>query len=269
VIPTRESGASHPNVDLHELRPKRGEGNVAWFARCGLQDGVVLLGGSSLVDFRLRVAQSQLRGDLTPSYWSLCGLISHSDRRFLTVPLQIPDISDVPRTNAVQELRLSDVDDPVAWPNIGIVRFAGNAAAVVAQADKLHIRRSVVDLPELVLAWLAYGWAAGGADNPLLRTRGVPSAAFVETAHALAGIELTPGLSSASSCPEAIWQAVKWWREYYEGAVEVAGRGEARPVVPVGVYGLRQRAAMMVIRPDSATAAAAAVRAAPRGGATA
>jgi len=268
MIPTRESGATHPNRDLRELRPTRGEGNVAWFGRCGMEDGVLLLGGSSLVDFRLRVAQSQVRGDLTPSYWSLCGLISARDGRFLTVPLQTPDISNVPRTNAIRELRLSDVDDPVAWPNIGVVRFAGNPGAVLEQANKLHIRRSVIDLPELVLTWLAYGWAAGSADNPLLRSKGVPSAAFVETAHALAGIELTPGLSSASSCPEAVWQAVKWWREYYEGAVEIAGRGEAQPVVPQGVYGLRQRSAHVVIRPDSAAAAAAAARA-RRGGTSA
>jgi hypothetical protein len=68
-----------------------------------------------------------------------------------------------------------------------------------------------------------------------------PSAAFVEAAHSLAGIELTPGLSSSASCPEAVWQAVKWWHEYYAGVAELGAA--ARPVrwCPPGRYALRQR----------------------------
>jgi hypothetical protein len=31
-----------------------------------------------------------------------------------------------------------------------------------------------------------------------------------------AGFDLTPGLESRASCPEAIWQAAKWWHKYYE-----------------------------------------------------
>ncbi len=31
-----------------------------------------------------------------------------------------------------------------------------------------------------------------------------------------AGFETTPGLASRSSCPEAIWQAAKWWYEHFE-----------------------------------------------------
>ncbi len=35
-------------------------------------------------------------------------------------------------------------------------------------------------------------------------------AALGRRGHALAGVDLTPGLASEASCPEAIWQAAKW-----------------------------------------------------------
>ena len=33
---------------------------------------------------------------------------------------------------------------------------------------------------------------------------------------AAAGYDLTPGLESRSCCPEAIWQAVRWWQDYQQ-----------------------------------------------------
>jgi hypothetical protein len=85
----------------------------------------------------------------------------------------------------------------------------------------------------------------------------------------MAGFELTPGLSSASSCPEAIWQSAKWWTYYYEsaakereraidrlteaeGGAEVASAGTAErlaaalPMIPTGFFIVRQRAASVV-----------------------
>jgi hypothetical protein len=250
VIPTRESPVSDPNANLQALPPEEDEGNAAWFRRAPWHDGVILLGGTSLIDFRFRVAQSQLRSDLTPSYWSLCGLI-REDGSLRTVPFQLSDVSAVPRTNAVRTLSIDEFDDPIDWPNIAIVRFADNSAAVERHADRVAERRSVVDLPGLLLDWLAFGWATEAAANPLLRGRGMPSAAFVEAAHALAGIELTPGLSSAASCPEAIWQAVKWWHEYYAGTAELGTASEAQPLVPVGRHALRQRSAAVRLPADA------------------
>ena len=100
MIPTRESPVSESNPDLQPLAPADGEDNAAWFARAPIRDGIILVGGTSLVDFRLRVAQSQLRSDLTPSYWSLCGLV-RSEGSITTVPFGLADPSAVPRTNAV------------------------------------------------------------------------------------------------------------------------------------------------------------------------
>jgi hypothetical protein len=241
MIPNRESSASRPNADLRKARSSSLQTNSAWLAEQGRVEGVILLGGASLVDFRLRVAQSGLRGDLTPSYWSMCGLLVDDGTRFLSVPLSVPDASSVPATNAVRECAMADYDDPERWPNIGVVSFATEMRVVVEQAREVASRRTVVELPALVLAWLGFGWGVTGQDNPLNDSLGIPSAVFIETAHALAGVELTPGLASAASCPEAIWQAAKWWHEYYEEAPTIAiGARSAGPMPPQGRYAIRQ-----------------------------
>ena len=46
-----------------------GEGNRKWLGRLGDEDGVILIGGTTLADFGVRVAQSALRDDMLPSYW--------------------------------------------------------------------------------------------------------------------------------------------------------------------------------------------------------
>ncbi len=242
MIPTRESPATDENELLQPHEPQAREGNGAWLSRCPLRSGIVLLGGSSLVDFRLRFAQSELRSDLTPSYWSLCGLIAE-DGTIRTAPLQPDDVSHVPVANAVRTMSIDDFDDPTEWPNVAILSFAENAGAVALQADRVAQRRTIVDLPPLVLDWLGYAWATNGGTNPLAAGRGIPSAAFVHAAHSLAGIELTPGLASTAACPEAIWQAVKWWHEYYAGVVEIGAASASKPTVPRGYYALRQRSA--------------------------
>lgn len=250
MIPTRESPVSAPNEELQPLPPQVGEGNAAWFRRSPIREGIVMLGGTSIVDFRLRVAQSQLRSDLTPSYWSLCGLI-RDDGSFRSVPLQPANVADVPRTNAVRTMSIEEFDDALDWPNVCVLRFAANTAAVEKHADRVATRRTIVDLPALLLAWLAHAWATNFDANPLADGNGIPSAAFVVAAHSLAGIELTPGLSSAASCPEAIWQAVKWWHEYYAGVAELGVAVEAGPLVPIGRYGLRERSAAVRLPEDA------------------
>jgi hypothetical protein len=73
----------------------------------------------------------------------------------------------------------------------------------------------VLDGVDLTLRWLAYVWGVARSGNPLLDGMGIPSAAMLEVVIGAAGFDLTPGLESRSSCPEAIWQAAKWWHEYY------------------------------------------------------
>jgi hypothetical protein len=45
------------------------------------------------------------------------------------------------------------------------------------------------------------------------------------------GIELTPGLATRASCPEAMWQAARWWHPYYLDRAP-SGAGTAGPSTP-------------------------------------
>ena len=45
---------------------------------------------------------------------------------------------------------------------------------------------------------------------------GIPGAAVLEAAYAAEQFDLTPGLESRSSCPDAIWQAARFWYLYQQ-----------------------------------------------------
>lgn len=257
MLSMRASPAVGPNSGVVELQADRAESNRAWLARAGMPAGILLLGGASLVDVRVRFAQSIVRRDLTPSSWSQAGLLLDGEH-MLTVPLDgAVDPSTVPATNAIRTVALDAFDDPGRYPNIAIVAFAaGGTGELATAAEEVRRQRALIDLPALVVAWLAYAWGVEDG-NPLLAGRGLPSAAFVEAAHAVAGIELTPGLASASSCPEAIWQSARWWGDYYRESARVAAAGiarsagHARPQVPSGFYAVRQPNAAVTIDPAS------------------
>jgi hypothetical protein len=240
MIASRRAHGAKQNQDLKELKAGKNEGNVRWLERAKADHGLILLGGTSLGHFRLRVAQSHVRGDFMPSFWSVAGIITRPGR-LATVPLEnIGEAAAVTRDNGVVEVPLKTFDDPERFPNIAALQFAtavdpGHLAAV--RAD-----RSIADLPTLMLKWLGYAWGTDQPGNPLLQGSGIPSAVFVESVYSLARIDLTPGLSTASSCPEAIWQSAKWWRKFYEGAVETQS-STAPAVVPRGSYTIRQEAA--------------------------
>ena len=259
----RRSPSEDPNRGLKEDKPRRSEGNVAWLKRHGDADGIILLGGSSLADFRVRVAQSHLRHDLLPSHWSFCGILL-GEGVLASVPFDLASVSAVPACNGVRMCPLADYDDPKQYPNVAVIRFAEVHEHVRRDIDRVRTDRSLLDLPALMLPWLGYIWGVPDATNPLPKGIGLPSAAFVETVFAMAGFELTPGLSSASSCPEAIWQSAKWWTDYYEAVSARAGGAaggnsapqgpapvpaaapvveppSAIPMVPSGAFVLRQR----------------------------
>ena len=248
MLAIRHSQAMAPNDSLHNMPAQRRESNCAWLGRLGATSGILLLGGSSLAHFRIRVAQSHVRSDLLPSFWSLVGILV-DEQTFASVPFDgRSDPSIVPRTNGVQTCRLEEYDDPVRFPNIAVVHFTDDERPIHQNIDRVKSERSVIDLPTLMLPWLGYIWSVGQAANPLLAGQGLPSAAFVETVYGIAGIELTPGLSSASSCPEAMWAAAKWWHQFYG---DEAGRGDAAHAIarkPAGQFAVRQPAAAVVER---------------------
>jgi hypothetical protein len=243
MIRFRISTATEVNPQLKEI-PDIKLSNVEWLQKHGgeyLREGsLLLLGGSSIIDFRLRVAQSHARSDLRPSLWSHVAILMERQRRTWVlneVSLMPPKgFDDVPSRNARQDNTLDHYADPQLWCNIALLSFPIDGKEVQDGIQRLSRDRGIVDLGELIVPWLAYVWGVGNAGNPLLQDKGLPSAAFAETVMSIAGLELTPGLSSQSSCPEAIWQSAKWWYQFY---AQTDGDGQ----LPKGIYALRQLSA--------------------------
>lgn len=244
MLGVRLSGQRRPNPRVERFPAKRSESNAEWIARAGVTDGLILLGGSDLAAFRVRVAQSHARSDLLPSFWSLMGVLVNAEA-FLSVPLA-QAASTVPARNGIIACEMSDYDDPRVFPNIALLRFVDSSDLILENARRVERQRAVVDIPTLLVAWLEFIWGAGSGRNPLLEQKGVPSAAFVEAAYGLSGVELTPGLSSASSCPEAVWQSAKWWNDFYESTASTPLDQNLTGIVPEGRYVTRQPAAAVV-----------------------
>lgn len=251
MIPIRQSNADKANSKLLEIKAEPNETNSAWLKRVGAKDGVLLLGGASITHFRIRVAQSHARADLKPSSWSLAGIL-WSESSFLAVPLELTgDSADIAQGNGIQYCQMSDYDDPERFPNIAVLRFTRDTKKILAncellagnKAEKKPAQRNIIDLPTLMIPWLSFIWISGRASNPLTDGLGLPSAAFVETVYGIAGIELTPGLASATSCPEAIWQAAKYWYQFYKEAASTDNSRNAAQQIPTGQYAVRQKEA--------------------------
>src|SRR5207253_525142 len=105
-------------------------------------------------------------------------------------------------SNGVRTIALGTFDDPGWFPNLAIITFGLDPAAIADNVERVKAQRSLIDLPRLLVPWLGYVWGAGQNVNPLLEGIGLPGAAFVEAVYALADVELTPGLSSQATCPE-------------------------------------------------------------------
>jgi hypothetical protein len=243
MIRFRISTAAEANPHLKEI-PEAGISNVEWLQKHGreyLQEGsLLLLGGSSTTDFRLRVAQSHARSDMRPSLWSHVAIVTERQSQtwiLSEVSLTPPQgFGDVPSRNARQDNTLDYYANPQVWCNIALLSFPVDGKEAQKGVQRLSRDRGIVDLGELIIPWLAYVWGAGDAANPLLQDKGIPCAVYAETVMSMAGLELTPGLSSQSSCIEAIWQAAKWWHQFY---AQTDGDGQ----LPKGVYLLRQPSA--------------------------
>ncbi len=231
MLSIRQSTAEEPNKSLVDTKPKSrarsrarsgakadaGRRTARGSSAVGATDGVILLGGASISHFRIRVAQSHARADLHPSRWSIAGVLLDA-KSFLSVPLELcAEASEIALGNGVQTCNMADYDDPARFPNIAVIRFTKDTDKILTNAKLIAgdreqnkpAQRGIIDLPAMMLPWLSFIWIAGKAGNPLAEGLGLPSAAFVETVYGMAGIELTPGLASSTSCPEAIWQSAK------------------------------------------------------------
>lgn len=217
------SRANNPNPRFkEEKRNPEKEDNVAWLKRnrpCSEKYvSLVLVGGKSEIDFRLRVAQSHARHDLHPSHWSHALLLKPKPKGTIyEISLDPPCGFGFPTPeNALQTGQVTRYKDLSKYPNVAVIGVPLSWSKVENVLDQFRLQRTVLDSLELVLPWLAFIWGAAESGNPLLHGQGIPSAAMLEVVLNGAGYDITPGLESRSSCPEAIWQAAKWWHKYYK-----------------------------------------------------
>lgn len=239
MISILKSNAEAPSQEFQAQARQGRENNITWLKRVLKEEyrahhaHILLLGGVSSVDFRLRVAQSQLRHDLAPSHWShalLLGSLESDIARTTVYEISLQPSQGFgfpPPTNGVQEGQLRHYRSARDYPNIGLLSITVPSEAqvepekefqqqVMDALDRFKSQRAILDALDLTLKWLSYVWGTGHSDNPLLDGVGIPSAAMLEMVFGAVGFDLTPGLESRASCPEAIWQAAKWWYQYYE-----------------------------------------------------
>jgi hypothetical protein len=226
------STATELNPDFVQSKRISRESNTTWLERnltklagepgargCAY---LVLLGGTKEAYFHLRVAQGQLRNDMSPSHWSHVALLRGSGP---TAKGALWEVSLEPKggfgyppsDNGVQVGHLENYASRSQYPNVAVMRLPVKLSEMRGVLQRFKRQRAEIDCVELTLLWLGYVWGVGRVGNPLLDGYGTPSAAFIEALVSACGYDLTPGLESRASCPEAIWQAARWWHEFHGG----------------------------------------------------
>jgi hypothetical protein len=219
------------NPGLIKEARSAGEDNLGWLkrvarpsARNKKRSWVLLIGGADPLSVRLRMAQSHMRADLTPSAWSdvvLVGDLARDIGQTSTYGVSLapttwyPPSGFAPLSNAVQQDTLQSLADTRRNPNIALLALPVPTAGFLDAVHRLEHERLGLDLSALLLRWLQFGWAAGNPGNPLHEGFGFASAALLESVYAYNDFDLTPGIESRASCPEAIWQSASWWHDYY------------------------------------------------------
>jgi hypothetical protein len=221
MVAIRGSKSTRHNASVVSSKRKENENNQAWLNRHWPDDSesllILLLGGATPTHFRLRVAQSTFRHDHSPSHWSHIALLAPTGKGKAKVwEASLEPKSGFgypPQDNGLQVGSLQQYTDSKRFPNIALLKIGAKHADVLHKDRVRQFRnqRAVLDAVSLLHAWLGYAWGVGDHRNPLESDIGIPSAAVAEVLLGAQGMDLTPGVSARSSCPEAIWQSAKWW----------------------------------------------------------
>lgn len=215
------------NKDVTGLDRQRSENNAGWLNRAlkklDLKDVkqwtlVVLVGGVDQMSFRLRLAQSHLRRDMLPSYWSECLLAEVrggdiTKARLHYVPLIQPDQTFAPSRNGVVASAVDSFSSADDWPNVALLAFPMAQKEVLAYLERFKESRDMLDALAHIVQWLAFAWGTNGTPNPVHQGIGLPSASMVGVVCAAAQLDVAPGMPVKGACPEVLWSTVNYWHE--------------------------------------------------------
>lgn len=237
---------SQMRADVYPLTRKNRESNLQWLPRAyeslALDDAsqwsfIVLAGGKDVASFRLRVAQSHLRGDMLPSYWSDCALLNvelgdFAQASFFNLPLFQPaNASYAPARNGLIELPLKQLPSQKDFPNLALLAVPVPQTQILQSLAEYQKARVSYDAVENILPWLAFIWGAGNATNPLMQQIGFPSAMMLNQLFSANGFDLAPGVNANLSAPETFWSGAKHWQDYYSKTQENGLRPKMRFVI--------------------------------------
>jgi hypothetical protein len=224
------STQSRVQSDIYKMERIKREPNLEWLKRAyesfDLEDisqwsFVVLAGGKDVASFRIRVAQSHLRGDMLPSFWSECALFSiqpndFDNAAFFNLPLFQPAAATyAPTRNGLIELPFKQLPTQKDYPNLALLAIPVAQDLILQSLAEYQRARVSYDAVENILPWLAYVWGAGNATNPLMQQIGFPSAMMLNQLFGANGFDLAPGVNANLSAPETFWSGVKHWQDYY------------------------------------------------------
>ena len=202
----------------------------------GVGDGafaIGLVGSSDLPGICLRQAQSVLRVDRRPSFWSHAFIITEPwDGKSPPGRLPIAEVPffarngefPEPANNAViRTTTLGHYLDRRRDPNVGLFAVASpeNGVLKPLSAGSCEIVRRAVNDPNLdrerydfwdgLGVWQQYFWSGEQLPNPTLAGHPIPSTSFIEMLYEQIGVDLTPAASERNSAPEHIWTSIRWW----------------------------------------------------------
>lgn len=240
------STQSFVQSDIYKMERTKREPNPEWLKRAydsfTLENisgwsFIVLAGGKDVASFRIRLAQSRLRGDMLPSYWSDCALFKIQDGDFASavlfnIPLFQPATAPyAPARNGLIELPFNKLPSQKNYPNLALLAIPVSQEQVLQSLAEYQRARVSYDAVENILPWLAFVWGTGNATNPLMQQIGFPSAVMLNQIFGANGFDLAPGVNANLSAPETFWSGVKHWQDYYSKTQENGLQPKMRFVV--------------------------------------
>jgi hypothetical protein len=237
---------THSQSDVQKLDRINREPNLEWIKRAYYSfdldkvsdwSFIVLLGGKDVASFRIRVAQSHLRGDMLPSFWSESAFFKIDQDDFanasiVSLPLLQPaDAPYAPTRNGLIESPLKRLPTQKDYPNLALLAIPVAQEKILASLTEYRKSRVSYDAVENILPWLAFVWGAGSAVNPLMEHNGLPSAMMLNQIYAINGFDLAPGVNASLSTPETFWSGVKHWQDFYSKTQENGLLPKARFVI--------------------------------------